>query len=51
MQYKFCGGTEALMFLMQDMYSEIPVPKSLKDSRNFDFLQRDLRRTALASDG
>ncbi|DBA65606.1 TPA: hypothetical protein ACH3X2_002670 [Trebouxia sp. C0005] len=35
----------------KDMYSEIPVPKSLKDSRNFDFLQRDIRRTSLASDG
>lgn len=35
----------------KDMYSEIPVPKSLKDSRNFEFLQRDLRRTALGSDG
>ena len=37
--------------IVQDMYSEIPVPKSLKDSRNFEFLQRDLRRTALGSDG
>ena len=51
MQYEFWGGTEPLNLLLQDMYSEIPVPKSLKDSRNFDFLQRDLRRTSLASDG
>lgn len=42
---------EGVMWLVQDMYSEIPVPKSLKDSRNFEFLQRDLRRTALGSDG
>jgi len=35
----------------KDMYSEIPVPKSLKDSRNFDFLQRDLRRSAVMSEG
>ena len=41
----------ALRMVLQDMYSEIPVPKSLKDSRNFDFLQRDLRRTTMASDG
>lgn len=37
--------------MLQDMYSEIPVPKSLKDSRNFEFLQRDLRRSVAASDG
>ena len=42
---------DALRMVLQDMYSEIPVPKSLKDSRNFDFLQRDLRRTTMASDG
>ena len=32
---------------LQDMYSEVPVPLSLKDSRSFDFLQRDLRRGSL----
>ncbi|KAK9844720.1 hypothetical protein WJX74_005896 [Apatococcus lobatus] len=28
----------------RDMYSEVPVPPSLKVTRNFDFLARDLRR-------
>lgn len=31
----------------QEMYSEVPVPKSLGEGRSFDFLKRDLRRTAL----
>lgn len=32
---------------MQEMYSEVPVPKSLEGGRSFDFLKRDLRRTGL----
>jgi hypothetical protein len=26
------------------MYSDVPVPKALNDTKNFDFLKRDLRR-------
>ena len=33
----------------QEMYSEVPVPKSLEGGRSFDFLKRDLRRTGLPS--
>jgi myosin-5 len=32
----------------KDMYSEVPVPSSLRDGRSFEFLQRDLRRGSLA---
>lgn len=31
----------------QEMYSEVPTPKSLEGGRSFDFLKRDLRRTGL----
>ena len=30
---------------MQDMYTPIPVPASLKEYKSFEFLQRDLRVT------
>lgn len=33
--------------MLQEMYSEVPVPKSLEGGRSFDFLRRDLRRTGL----
>ncbi|CAL5219117.1 g891 [Coccomyxa viridis] len=33
----------------KEMYSEVPVPKSLEGGRSFDFLKRDLRRTGLPS--
>lgn len=33
--------------LLQEMYSEVPVPKSLEGGKSFDFLRRDLRRTGL----
>ncbi|CAL8460835.1 g366 [Coccomyxa elongata] len=31
----------------KEMYSEVPVPKSLEGGKSFDFLRRDLRRTGL----
>lgn len=31
---------------MQDMYTPIPVPASLKEYKSFEFLQRDLRVTS-----
>lgn len=34
---------------LQEMYSEVPVPKSLEVGKSFDFLRRDLRRTGLLS--
>lgn len=36
-----------VLALSQEMYSEVPVPKSLEGGRSFDFLKRDLRRTGL----
>ncbi len=40
-------GLRALCHGTQEMYSEVPVPKSLDGGRSFDFLKRDLRRTGL----
>ena len=30
--------------VLQEMYTDVPVPIALKDSKSFDFLKRDLRR-------
>ena len=35
---------------VQEMYSEVPVPKGLRESKNFEFLKRDLRRAGSLTD-
>ena len=39
------------MAALQDMYTPIPVPVTLKDYKSFEFLQRDLRVTPASPAG
>ena len=40
-----------LLMTVQDMYTPIPIPASLKEYKSFEFLQRDLRVTGASPSG
>jgi hypothetical protein len=45
----FNANEVALAMNDKDLYSEMPMPEPLKDNKAFEFLQRDLKITAMAA--